>query len=1172
MPKPHLPLILFFCLVYPTFGTFNCNSECLTCSSADPSICKSCIYPSFLSSNTCKCNDGYYITGGWSPCTACANSCKTCAGSSKNCTSCSSSAFLYQNKCYQSCASSSYFNTTSLTCKSCDSSCLTCNGGSAQNCTSCASGTLVSGSCQCSAGKFKNTASTCQNCDNMCGGCSGSSTYCTTCKNNLILSPSNTCICNTGTYLDSTTSGNYSCKACDGSCKTCAVSSTNCTSCPSNSFLYKNRCYQNCASSSYFNTASLTCQSCDPNCLTCNGGSAQNCTSCTSGTLLNGACQCGAGKFKDTAYTCQNCDNMCGKCSGFSVSCTACKNNLVLSSNNTCICNLGSYLDFATSSDYSCKACDSTCKECSGPGSQNCTACETGKTLINGECVITSDCSQNCRSCTGPSGTDCTACFNGFAFLEVSNAKGKCLSQCPTLYYIIKSAEGNVCKPKIEIDNQMVHGRTSNEVEIILYGYQGSGIETIISNITFALTYTQSQPPITYTYSYDITVGQNYIFVKFSFIGHLLPGNILTAYFKDFRDDNTAQYYLKNQIQTLVLDEIYEYSSSVQAAINITSQVGVAAKKANSVLSWGSSLIVSNVHSMRSQIVEEMLAYFIYMDIRFPPNFVAYELNNQTPLTFFIPNFMNTLIQKLQSIDSSLSWDSLATKNIDLGFALNRYAPDRYFLVNFGSTISIILVVLFGLLILTATQRICWKFLNAKSSPFKRICKILINYFSYTFQWNFLINQYISSYMDLLFNSLLQITNGSPHGIIDYIQYISSVFGFIFSCLGIFLILFLCRRIHKTVASEKTLSKDTSSEKSEDFLKRLELLHEPFHTNRFHHLLYPFALLVRSFFFVIVIFALRSIPLLQILYAFFSTIAVIAYLIHYKPLKPRLQLVLTLIYEILFLFACIGAIALQVYNQKHLADITTRSSLGFFLVACGISMSVLDVISVLIEVIRVMKDLRLRFRKKRLKKLVSPINAHSVDISSALSQLGSPKAQGESTRCEESSPSPLLLSPLSRLVEKRKIQFSRAIPISENESPRSIDNSPEESTCDLYKRKSKETTIVVRRRLVNDSIDLSPSLIFPSTRRTNISQNRHIYNFDEEKQEKNASRSRTVIVPETKPVDPPRSMTRIFQGTIKLEACPGNEGPEKQSLNIRTSPKTLSQIFLPKTNLQSDQL
>jgi len=79
-------------------------------------------------------------------CIQCHPDCATCSGANFNqCLSCPSTSPVLTSgqRCVQTCAKSEYFDSSSGTCKSCDSSCASCSGGGSNACLSCAGATDV---------------------------------------------------------------------------------------------------------------------------------------------------------------------------------------------------------------------------------------------------------------------------------------------------------------------------------------------------------------------------------------------------------------------------------------------------------------------------------------------------------------------------------------------------------------------------------------------------------------------------------------------------------------------------------------------------------------------------------------------------------------------------------------------------------------------------------------------------------------------------------------------------------------------------------------------------------------------------------------------------------------------------------------------------------------------
>ena len=1187
-----ISVLFYFTLFIPSYELLTCAPECLTCSLTDASLCTSCSSLMFVTSGTCKCKDGYYNTGSLIACSQCDSTCVTCTGaSSSSCTSCDSTSFLYQNTCYQNCSSSSYFNTTSLTCRSCDPNCLTCNGPSSQSCTSCASGTLTSGSCLCSSTQYKDsstyictqcdascatcngpssssctscsstsflyqnkcyqncnsssyfntTSLTCNSCDPNCLTCNGpSSQSCTSCASGTLTSGS--CLCSSTQYKNSST---YTCTQCDASCATCnGPYSSNCTSCNSASFLYKNACYQNCSSSSYFNTTSLACQSCDPNCLTCNGASPQSCTSCASGTLTDGSCQCDLTQYKDsTTYSCQSCDNACLTCSGpyannctscnsnqmlqsgicscqgttylnlnikscvpcdstcnecngpSAYNCTSCKNNLKLSQSGNCICNISTYFN---SSSISCLACESTCKECTGPSntdcisclnnltlsatqasctctggyylnftqlacspchsscqtcsgsaSSQCTACTTNKllsnnycldicasdqyrlengscaqchsscaqcsgplstscsscpspyNLINGQCIA-STCSTGCLTCRGSSASECTSCIDSYAFLQMDSSTGnlgQCVLNCPSLYYVLEQNGMTVCNHKAAINSQLTYGSDSSNVKIMLSDNANFDHNTLITQMSPSITFRRDQPVISYNYSLQQSSSPKSVTVLFFFDGHLLPGNTLAIDWNDLRNDNTTNFYMLNTHQQLSLLEYYTYSDTVQNTVAITSKTTTVSFQANNVFSSVSAFLMRSVHSMRSEVVQDLLSYFIYMNIDYPPNYVKFVNTNISLLESIFPNIGSSIYNKINNLEP-LSTSSIEISQIydqqsysyNQDNALGTYGPTTPFLVTYGAAFAFLVILLF---VIIATEVTRWHLKKKNFS--KHILNKLVVHASFNFRWNYLLNQFFGGYLDLMFNSFFEVCNPPTFNkTFHYLDFTASIIGLTISVVGLFAILVYSRRVYRVAKSERdkkaretpvydeacSEKKDEEEEKKvvNDFLKRSEMLYEPFNSNRQMQLFYPFVLIFRNFGFALVIVLLQKYPLVQALYIASATLVVILYLLKFQPMDERFQQNITVLYECILFIACMLAVTIHVYSQKHITDIDTRSNLGFAIIACNLFMLILNFTNMTIE----LNKLRKKLFKPKPK--IGPMNPDSINIKALMAE------------------------------------------------------------------------------------------------------------------------------------------------------------------------------------------
>ena len=54
---------------------------------------------------------------------------------------------------------------------------------------------------------------------------------------------------------------------------------------------------------------------------------------------------------------------------------------------------------------------------------------------------------------------------------------------------------------------------------------------------------------------------------------------------------------------------------------------------------------------MRSEVVQDLLSYFIYMNIDYPPNYVKFVNNNISLLQAIFPNIGSSIYNKINSLE-----------------------------------------------------------------------------------------------------------------------------------------------------------------------------------------------------------------------------------------------------------------------------------------------------------------------------------------------------------------------------------------------------------------------------------------------------------------------------------------------------------------------------------------
>lgn len=181
-------------------------------------------------------------------------------------------------------------------------------------------------------------------------------------------------------------------------CDSCTLSLTQCVTCLPTYYLVTSTstCVTTCPSTLYPNTALGTCTGCVAPCATCSV-TADNCTSCTTGNLLNYRCvgTCPDGYYQLNSQ-CLSCNVNCSSCTSASV-CTRCVFGLYLYSGNcvsTCPTN------FPVTTTGNCTDCtDVNCITCDYL--DQCSQCNFPTLLLSGHCLT------SCPTDYISNGTDC---------------------------------------------------------------------------------------------------------------------------------------------------------------------------------------------------------------------------------------------------------------------------------------------------------------------------------------------------------------------------------------------------------------------------------------------------------------------------------------------------------------------------------------------------------------------------------------------------------------------------------------------------------------------------------------------------------------------------------------------------------------------------------------------
>jgi hypothetical protein len=438
-----------------------CDPTCSTCTGPSPTECSSCpVGKSLLTDNSCGCLNRTFYNAANTQCEPCDITCGNCNGpSATQCTYCDGENIFLSSSRKCVCLPGYIFNSATRQCVAvtgCHPTCLTCSQASSNtSCLTCKDNAFLNtnGMCVCSKEWFFNTAtSQCERCYSRCQTCLDA-TNCLTCKSGLYMdTETQECICPIGTIgkINGNDTSSYICVPCENKlCRTCdPTNSSVCTSCKANMMISPtNTSTCVCSLGFVFDADACVRPNCSGLCTLCNGPSRYQCTACVANAMVvnrqpttgDGECQCIDGFYNATSSTCEPCDGTCLRCNGnLRTQCTLCRNNSFLNSSNgqsICQCNDGFFMDDTTGI---CIACHSSCATCTDSTKQ-CLTCKPGterdtqtgicgcqpNQFMNtyGQCV---NCHPTCKTCYGSLDTNCLSCKPGGAFLNPANTKCSC--------------------------------------------------------------------------------------------------------------------------------------------------------------------------------------------------------------------------------------------------------------------------------------------------------------------------------------------------------------------------------------------------------------------------------------------------------------------------------------------------------------------------------------------------------------------------------------------------------------------------------------------------------------------------------------------------------------------------------------------------------------------------
>jgi len=230
----------------------------------------------------------------------------------------------------------------------------------------------------------------------------------------------------------------------------------------------------------------------------------------------------------------------------------------------------------------------------------------------------------------------------------------------------------------------------------------------------------------------------------------------------------------------------------------------------NEVFSVVSSVALQGMHSIRSQTVQGPLGYFMFINIKFPLNYIQYAAGNENSA---FPNPWN------DSDDTEVEGNASDQSNIDA------YIEDQDIGANIGQTLIYLAACI---VIIPVYEGIVWLFLkHQRGKPevtqSKWYYKVL-GKGSVSLRWSFLMNQFISKYQDVTFFVFLGIYNAGRGKNTSPGNTAACIIGFIlvvFILIGLF---FLLREISSQFQNYKEEEIENEQFKENDYLNRRTIL------------------------------------------------------------------------------------------------------------------------------------------------------------------------------------------------------------------------------------------------------------------------------------------------------------------------------------------------------------
>ncbi|EAR98213.2 surface protein with EGF domain and furin-like repeat protein, putative (macronuclear) [Tetrahymena thermophila SB210] len=875
----------------------------------------------------CSCQDGYYDAGQLK-CTQCNSGCQSCdskgqchancpqncifCNSQMTCTKCKPLTYLVNQQCQNSCNSNQYADDTQQICVNCPSFCIKCNLDPTK-CQQCISDyVLYQNNCliQCPDGSYKDSNYICQPCPQNCLQCDSNDT-CKKCQDGFYLYQKNQCLanCPDGNYNDS----NNICQLCQQNCIKCNSSGI-CSLCQDGFYLYKNQqCLKNCPNNYYPDSQSKACQICMQNCELCS--SSNQCNQCVQTFYLLNDSQCLSdcpqNYFKDTQKNiCTSCFLNCNQCND-SHSCKVCSSGFYLLNGLSCVQNCPDEY-FENLSQGICQLCSTNfCQKCN---QQNkCLQCKNNYFLKDTECVL------NCGQGFQIQNNICIAC-------KAKNCLGcdKQIDQCSSClngFELFKNDCYAKCLPNqlrdekgscFEQNQFMLEYKSNNQIQMV-FKYKPN-FEDIKKELQLQIPALQGQ------FDYKIDIQDNFtLLITISTTKKLDNKQTVTISI----NDNTNQFINPQQSIDIQIiqkkqDESPAASKSFETATQAVSTATIAAIF---------PLALSGNFWMISSILD--ISQIIYMT-----SFIQFQMSST--LDTFLSSQKNFKIPFPNFFEYINHYEEIV---YDTPPQISEKDIQGFYLSNMGDTLSLLAIIILAYAIL--------KLLVYAFAKCKKVQNLLIKIEKKLFPVTLIADLLWVVYQDMSFSVILQLITLN---VAKYAVEILNYFIFSVSFFGIILPVYLTFIIYS--GSNKEIKEHLTKDQQFNY--------------------YQILLYFRKFFYTVVIGALQTSPITQILLITIFHLILLLITIKLKPFKANFVNIKEGIQSSSFLICHILVLVLY---QLDNSDSLTSKTICWVILSIFSLIIIFEVIICFREIYIAIKEVYAKYKKNRNKKLtIVPYN------------------------------------------------------------------------------------------------------------------------------------------------------------------------------------------------------